>query len=443
MPITFSTRGIAAGTLKVYFGASLDDVTYRWFSGPLVATGSTGQNTTLTEYATEAGAQSFAITVAAVTTYRYEFPTITEARFIKLKHRNTTGNYNLGEFYPRRRIQTDDLEAESIRSINVAVGQILADHISVLNLEAVSADMGDLHMDGVIDIESTGGIYQGSGSFASPTTGLKIYNSSGVGKISGYNATIEQVALDTDGKLKAGAGAVILDANGISITPTTASAALRSYKIASGATTYGGLYGAGIPTSSHLIELVSNSVTSEDSVLNVTAASPSGSDASIALRAIQGVSTISVEIVNSAALQEVTIEGDVRIGNGRGLALGGAIAMAAAGQIKTSADIQPGGVAVSYDANYNASLANNGVMALGMGNAGLAMIWAGGNSAIFGINGGAHTTTEMLDPGGIFSATAGTASSINVYWSAGNNRYEVENKRGSAISIRLWLHDAA
>ena len=72
-----------------------------------------------------------------------------------------------------------------------------------------------------LTLGTNGGIYQGSGSFASPTTGLKIYNASGVGKISGYNAGVEQWCADTDGKLKAGGGVVVLDSNGIKINATT------------------------------------------------------------------------------------------------------------------------------------------------------------------------------------------------------------------------------
>lgn len=69
-----------------------------------------------------------------------------------------------------------------------------------------------------LTLATTGGIYQGSGSFSSPTTGLKIYNSGGYGRIAGYNAGTVQWYGDTDGKLYAGAGDVILDANGITLT---------------------------------------------------------------------------------------------------------------------------------------------------------------------------------------------------------------------------------
>jgi hypothetical protein len=68
---------------------------------------------------------------------------------------------------------------------------------------------------GVIAIGTSGGIYQGSGSFGTPTTGLKIWNDSGIGRIASYNAGTLQVGFGTDGKLYAGAGDVKLDNDGI------------------------------------------------------------------------------------------------------------------------------------------------------------------------------------------------------------------------------------
>ena len=68
-----------------------------------------------------------------------------------------------------------------------------------------------------LTISTNGGIYQGTGTFASPDTGLKIWNASGVGRIGGYNAGVVQWYADTDGRLYAGAGAVALSASGIRI----------------------------------------------------------------------------------------------------------------------------------------------------------------------------------------------------------------------------------
>lgn len=54
--------------------------------------------------------------------------------------------------------------------------------------------------------------------------------------------------------------------------------------------------------------------------------------------------------------------------------------------------------------------------------------------AIFALNGTANTTTEISDPGGIFSTTAGTGTSINIY-SSGGNSYRLENTRGGTRTI--------
>lgn len=87
--------------------------------------------------------------------------------------------------------------------------------------EVIRLDSGGASLFGVLDISTTGGIYQGTGTFGSPTTGLKIWNSGGIGRIGGYNSGTLQWYGNTDGKLYAGAGAVQLDANGIAINVPT------------------------------------------------------------------------------------------------------------------------------------------------------------------------------------------------------------------------------
>lgn len=89
------------------------------------------------------------------------------------------------------------------------------------------------------------------------------------------------------------------------------------------------------------------------------------------------------------------------------------------------------------------SIANAGVVALGGNNWGFALLQNGSGAAMYIINGTAHTTQEVFDPAGIYSPTAGTATSFNIYWSAGNSRYELQNNRGSTQNVRVWLFDAA
>lgn len=65
-------------------------------------------------------------------------------------------------------------------------------------------------------------------------------------------------------------------------------------------------------------------------------------------------------------------------------------------------------------------------------------------TAIFIIAGTFHDVKEVSDPYTVYSAAAGTASSTNVYWSAANSRYEIENKRGGgSVTYNITLIGAA
>ena len=74
---------------------------------------------------------------------------------------------------------------------------------------------GDSYFAGPMTISSTGGIWQGTGTFAAPTTGLKIYNSGGIGRLATYNAGTVQIELGSTGELLAGAGRVRLNSAGM------------------------------------------------------------------------------------------------------------------------------------------------------------------------------------------------------------------------------------
>jgi hypothetical protein len=76
---------------------------------------------------------------------------------------------------------------------------------------------GASYFAGPMTIGASGGIYQGTSTFSSPTTGLKIWNDSGIGRIGGYNAGTLQWYANTDGKLYAGGGNVVLDSTGIKV----------------------------------------------------------------------------------------------------------------------------------------------------------------------------------------------------------------------------------
>lgn len=116
-----------------YMATSLDGTTWRYFSGPAGSKGSASIQ--LTEQS-QANAEIMAVDLPL--DGRWDLPTVVEARFLRLYHRSKSGAYTLYEYYPRRLVQSDDIEAESIRAINIAAHQITADHINVLNLDAVA-----------------------------------------------------------------------------------------------------------------------------------------------------------------------------------------------------------------------------------------------------------------------------------------------------------------
>lgn len=67
----------------------------------------------------------------------------------------------------------------------------------------------------------SGGFYQGTGPFSAPTTGLKLWNDAGIGRIGGYGGGVLQWYGDTDGILRAGQGTVQMGYYGLDILAYT------------------------------------------------------------------------------------------------------------------------------------------------------------------------------------------------------------------------------
>ncbi|MFA5863500.1 MAG: right-handed parallel beta-helix repeat-containing protein [Phycisphaerae bacterium] len=82
------------------------------------------------------------------------------------------------------------------------------------------------------------------------------------------------------------------------------------------------------------------------------------------------------------------------------------------------------------------SLANNGTAPL-LSHSGFVTIMDLTNRYLgtFVQRGASNATVKISDPSSKFSITAGTTSRINFYYSAGNSRYEVQNKTGGAIDL--------
>jgi hypothetical protein len=217
----------------------------------------------------------------------------------------------------------------------VVTGTLDADRINAIDLSAVRANTGTLNVTGVLTVASGGGIFQGTGTFASPTTGLKIWSEGSplIGRIAGYGGGAIQWYAGTDGKLYAGAGVTVLDANGVYVIPTTVTSAIRAYTFStSGATTvYGGLYGA-VAATTNTINVSTLSIAGHESYLTLIADSPSSFKTQIILDAGLGASNLTLEktaagvgtaylaasTINLAASASLTLGGDLVRGSSTG-----------------------------------------------------------------------------------------------------------------------------
>jgi len=153
-----------------------------------------------------------------------------------------------------------------------------------------------------LTLGTSGGIYQGTGTFGTPTTGLKISNSSGVGTITGYNTGVAQWYGSTDGRLYAGAGEVALDSGGVKMvagsSATPSGGSVRWYA-SSGDMTSGGAY----PSSIH--SYISGGI----NTLYVNAAGGSHTQ-KVVLRAYTGGAAISsITLTDDGASNAIAVVG--------------------------------------------------------------------------------------------------------------------------------------
>lgn len=103
----------------------------------------------------------------------------------------------------------------------------------------------------------------------------------------------------------------------------------------------------------------------------------------------------------------------------------------------TNLDIALDGVKTTYESE-NQSVAVDGIVSLGgTSNGGLLVVFIDTDNEVcqFLIREDSSAVTEITDTGTICSTSAGTASSINVYWDAGDSRYEAENKRAGTRDL--------
>lgn len=98
------------------------------------------------------------------------------------------------------------------------------------NTEVISLSGSSASFEAPISLGLGGGVYQGTGTFASPTTGIKWWNDSGIGRIASYTSGSAQVYFGTDGKMYAASGGVRLDANGISLAESGTTNLVKTIK---------------------------------------------------------------------------------------------------------------------------------------------------------------------------------------------------------------------
>ncbi|HRP26645.1 hypothetical protein, partial [Thauera sp.] len=103
---------------------------------------------------------------------------------------------------------------------------------------------GASRFEGPMTIGTGGGIWQGAGTFGAPTTGLKIWNDGGVGRLATYKTGLEQITINTDGQLTAGANNVYLDREGITLNSGSVQTDYSSVKFRSSTNVvFGTVYG--------------------------------------------------------------------------------------------------------------------------------------------------------------------------------------------------------
>jgi hypothetical protein len=200
----------AGGTTNWYIRTSEDATTWAYYAGPVTS------SRILTAVANAAAAQAAPVSAATLgnsSASRVDFPAILSARYVEVWLRNTTSSTTVNEFYPRRLVQSDDLEAEAIKAIHITTDAILSNHITATAIDGFTI---------------TGATIQTAASgerVVLDSTGLKTYDSAGVLQVEATTAT--------DGKLTAGAGDVKLDATGILVREagTSLSSPKNAYNI--------------------------------------------------------------------------------------------------------------------------------------------------------------------------------------------------------------------
>jgi len=251
-PITLASSGNKQGVLVTAGGKDASSVltgTLRYFAGPLGS--ASGGYAALTEYASLVLAQAnpFDIPLDG----RVDLPALVDCRIVRLYHSSDDGaSGTLREFVPRRIVQADDIEAESIRAINIAAHVITADQIGVVNLDATA-------------------------------------------------------------QITAGAGVVTLNDQGITVTGTTLFDDVHAYLFKNaGGDSIGGVYNSDDLTT-QVIALISNGITGRGSQVTINANAVSGQAATVLIEANQSTNSATIGLNGSGSGGGMTLDADTLI----------------------------------------------------------------------------------------------------------------------------------
>jgi len=132
-------------TMSWYIRTSEDGATWSYFAGPVTS------SRILTAVASESAARTAAVAITTLgftsATRRTDLPDIKQARYVELWTRITNsgaGLHAVRTFYPRRLVQSDDIQAESIRAINIAAGTITGDRLVANTITATQIAAGTI-----------------------------------------------------------------------------------------------------------------------------------------------------------------------------------------------------------------------------------------------------------------------------------------------------------
>ena len=150
-----------------------------------------------------------------------------------------------------------------------------------------------------------------------------------------------------------------------------------------------------------------------------------------------------IQAINTAegAYVPLTLDGSVVLIRSSGLHVGG-ISDPGNDNLLVDGSIKASGVTTHGLCQQSiASLADHGKVQLGItaADAAIVFIQFANITAIYELDGSSHTVRELVDPTTLFTVTEDNDGTTNIYWDAGNSRYELNNETGTTFTYNVWL----